>query len=100
MIEILITIIAMVIASKFRTAFDEKEEELIENNVSIFLEKIQNQYYAWYIEPKEEFICQADSIDNILNILAKKFENYNLNIKTTKEIECQLKELKLIKSLN
>ena len=98
-LDILLFILAWVFARNFTTK-NKEEEELVsveENTKKIFIEKIDDQYYAWGFGDKEEFIVQSKELKSLIEHIVIKFKTNGIEIKTTKEIECHLKELKFIK---
>lgn len=69
------------------------DDEHDNKEIKVFLEEIGGVYYAWHIEPKEKFIVQTKTVSDMVKELKTIFQNKTIKIKTTKEIECQLKEL-------
>jgi hypothetical protein len=81
--------------AKFETEVEETKKEAAKK---IMVEEISGNYYAWYTEPKEEFIVQTKSIEDMGKELKKLSINHDLLVKTTEEIACQLNELKATKN--
>jgi hypothetical protein len=78
----------------------KQKEETIKDPVitqQVLIEKIQDQYYAWKMFPKEEFVTQSKSLEEVMHNLSNILEDKRIEIKTNEEIEWQLKNLKFIK---
>lgn len=98
MIELIISLLVMIIASWLRPVVsDDEQPKSTSPTTRIFLEKIEDQYYAWYMEPQEKFITQSRSLETLFTDIQKIIGNKSMTIKTTKEIQCQLEELKLLR---
>lgn len=95
MLEFIMTIIIMLMTNRILAARNEEVEEVEQKpeSVKIFLEEIKGQYYAWHIEPKEEFIVQSKTIDGLLQELNTIFLKKRIEIVTSEEIKCQLRKL-------
>jgi hypothetical protein len=97
-LDIILFILTWIFVRNFTTK--NKEEELVkeeQNTKKIFIEKINEQYYAWDVGDKEEFIVQSKELKSLIEHVVVKFKTNDIEIKTTKEIECHLKELKFVK---
>lgn len=95
MIEFLFLLAASFLIKKYFITDDEQQKETTAVK-KILIEKIDQQYYAWDIDKKEEFITQSKSIDDIITLVSSKFKDFDIMLNVDKETECQLKNLKII----
>lgn len=90
--DILFLILGWVLARKFIAKNEEPETPQI-NQTKVLIEKIEDQYYLWKIDDKEEFLTQSKDLDKVVEYIATKFDKYRIDIKTSEEIACLLKDL-------
>jgi len=91
-IAIIMYFLSNMIISNMNKNNNEIEEDSKPEEVGIFLEEIKGQYYAWYLEPKDQFIVQAKTVDQLMEELTKIFKNKKLHIVTTEEIKWHLEK--------
>jgi hypothetical protein len=91
-VDILLFILAWLLARNFTIKSEEPETPKI-NQTKILIEKIEDQYYLWKIDDKEEFLTQSKDLNKVVDYIATKFDKYHIDIKTSEEIACLLKDL-------
>lgn len=97
MIEFLISVLIFWYTLKFAKGNpEENKTENKENVKNILIEKIEDQYYAWEKEPKEKFVYQSKVLKDVIEHLALKFQDDEIEIETTEEILCHLRNQSLV----
>ena len=97
MLEFLISLVMFWYTMKFvRGKPEEPETKSKESIKNILIEKIDEQYYAWEKEPKEKFVYQSKVLKDVIEHLALKFQDDEIEIETTEEILCHLRNQNLV----
>lgn len=97
MIEFLISLVLFWYTMKFAKGKPEETESKPKENIkNILIEKIDEQYYAWEKEPKEKFVYQSKILKDLIEHLALKFKDAEIEIETTEEILCHLRNQSLV----